>query len=74
VIVGESGIGKSETVLALLERGYSLVADDVVKLRLHDGAEVIGTAKEMAQHLMEVRGIGIIRHVWNSIRDHKGSI
>lgn len=60
VIVGESGIGKSETVLALLERGYSLVADDVVQLRLNDGTEVIGTAKKMAEHMMEVRGIGII--------------
>lgn len=60
VIVGESGIGKSETVLALLERGYSLVADDVVQLRLNDGTEVIGSAKKMAEHLMEVRGIGIV--------------
>jgi HPr kinase/phosphorylase len=60
VIRGESGIGKSESVLALLERGYSLVADDVVRVRLHDDVEVIGTAKDLAQHLMEVRGIGII--------------
>ncbi len=60
VIIGESGIGKSETVLALIERGYSLVADDVVKVRVHDGSEVIGTAKALAQHMMEVRGIGII--------------
>lgn len=60
VIIGESGIGKSETVLALLERGYSLVADDVVKVRVHDGTEILGTAKPLAQHLMEVRGIGIV--------------
>ena len=60
VIRGESGIGKSESVLALLERGCSLVADDVVRVRLHDDVEVIGTAKDLAQHLMEVRGIGII--------------
>lgn len=75
VIVGESGIGKSESVLALLERGYSLVADDVVKLRVHDGTDVIGTAKAMAQHLMEVRGIGIIdvsrMFGVGAVREHK---
>lgn len=60
VIEGESGIGKSESVLALLERGCSLVADDVVKLRLHDDCEVIGAAKPEAEHLIEVRGIGIV--------------
>lgn len=75
VLVGESGIGKSESVLALLERGYSLVADDVVRVRLHDDCEVIGSAKEMAKHLMEVRGIGIIDVARmfgiRAIRDHK---
>jgi HPr kinase/phosphorylase len=75
VIIGESGIGKSESVLALLERGYSLVADDVVKLRVHDGTDVIGTAKAMAQHLMEVRGIGIINvsrmFGVGAVREHK---
>lgn len=75
VIIGESGIGKSETVLALLERGYSLVADDVVQLRLNDGTEVIGTAKKMAEHLMEVRGIGIIdvsrMFGVGAVREHK---
>jgi HPr kinase/phosphorylase len=60
IIRGESGIGKSECVLSLLERGYSLVADDVVKVRLHDGREVMGAAAAPLRHLMEVRGIGII--------------
>lgn len=60
VIQGESGIGKSEAVLGLLERGHSLVADDVVLIRLEDGQEVIATSKEVGRNLMEVRGIGII--------------
>ncbi len=60
VIRGESGIGKSECVLGLLERGYSLVADDIVKLRLHDDCEVVGTSKDVARDFMEIRGIGII--------------
>jgi len=60
VIQGESGIGKSEAVLGLLERGYSLVADDIVKLRMQDGNEVYGYSGEVTRNLMEVRGIGII--------------
>jgi HPr kinase/phosphorylase len=60
IIQGESGIGKSEAVLALIERGYSLVADDVVKVRLHDDFELEASANPIAQHLMEVRGIGIV--------------
>src|SRR2546423_5996821 len=60
IIRGESGIGKSESVLALIERGYSLVADDVTKVMLVDGREVIGTSAEITRNHMEVRGIGII--------------
>jgi serine kinase of HPr protein (carbohydrate metabolism regulator) len=60
IIRGESGIGKSEAVLALIERGYSLVADDVTKVTLVDGREVIGTSAELTRNHMEVRGIGII--------------
>ena len=60
IIRGESGIGKSEAVLALIERGYSLVADDVVKVMLADGREVICTSAELTRDHMEVRGIGII--------------
>jgi HPr kinase/phosphorylase len=60
VIRGESGIGKSESVLALIERGYSLVADDITKVTLVDGREVIGTSAELTRNHMEVRGIGII--------------
>lgn len=60
ILRGESGIGKSESVLALIERGYSLVADDVTKVTLVDGREIIGTSAEVTRNHMEVRGIGII--------------
>jgi HPr kinase/phosphorylase len=60
IIRGESGIGKSESVLALIERGYSLVSDDITKVTLVDGRDVIGTSAELTRNHMEVRGIGII--------------
>ena len=60
IIRGESGIGKSETVLALIDRGYSLVSDDITRVTLVDGKEVIGTSAELTRNHMEVRGIGII--------------
>jgi len=60
IIRGESGIGKSECVLALIERGYSLVSDDITKVTLLDGREVMGTSAEITRNHMEVRGIGII--------------
>ena len=60
IVQGESGIGKSEAVVGLLERGHSLVADDVVCLWIQDGTELRGTAKELGRNLMEVRGIGLI--------------
>ena len=60
IVRGESGIGKSECVLALIERGYSLVSDDITKVTLVDGREVVGTSAELTRNHMEVRGIGII--------------
>lgn len=60
IIRGESGIGKSETVLALIERGYSLVSDDITMVTLVDGKDVIGTSAEITRNHMEVRGIGIV--------------
>jgi len=60
IVRGESGIGKSECVLALIERGYSLVADDITLVSLLDEREVIGTSKPLTKDHMEVRGIGII--------------
>jgi len=60
LIRGESGIGKSEAVLALIERSYSLVSDDVTRVALEDGREVVGTCAELTRDHMEIRGIGII--------------
>ena len=60
IIRGESGIGKSEAVLALIERGYSLVADDVVRGVLIDEREVLCSSDIKMRDYMEVRGIGII--------------
>jgi len=76
IIRGESGIGKSESVLALIERGYSLVSDDITRVTLLDGREIIGTSAELTRNHMEVRGIGIINVASmfgvKSIRANKG--
>lgn len=60
LIRGESGIGKSECVLGLIERGYSLVADDVTRITSLEGRELMARAPELTRYHMEVRGIGII--------------
>ena len=60
LIRGASGIGKSEAVLGLIERGYSLVADDVTRIKSLEGRELVATAPELTRNHMEVRGIGII--------------
>lgn len=60
LIRGESGIGKSESVLALIERGYSLVSDDATRFTLVDGHHVVGTSPGHTRGYMEVRGIGIL--------------
>jgi HPr kinase/phosphorylase len=60
LIRGASGIGKSECVLGLIERGYSLVADDITRVRSIEGRELVGMADNLSRYHMEVRGIGII--------------
>ena len=60
LIRGASGIGKSECVLGLIERGYSLVADDVTRITMVEGRELMAAAPELTRNHMEVRGIGII--------------
>ena len=60
LIRGASGIGKSECVLGLIERGYSLVADDVTRITSLEARELMATAPELTRNHMEVRGIGII--------------
>src|SRR5260370_5133260 len=60
LIRGASGIGKSGCVLGLIERGYSLVDDDVTRITSLEGRELIATAPELTRNHIEVRGIGII--------------
>ncbi len=60
LIRGASGVGKSECVLGLIERGYSLVSDDVTRIKSLEGRELMATAPELTRYHMEVRGIGII--------------
>ncbi|MEE2776040.1 MAG: HPr(Ser) kinase/phosphatase [Acidobacteriota bacterium] len=60
LLVGKSGIGKSEAGLTLITRGHSLVSDDRVRIRRYPNDELIGHGAELQQHHMELRGIGII--------------
>lgn len=57
---GDPGIGKSETALALIERGYSLVSDDVTEIRLTSRGRLVCWANEVTRYHMEIRGLGII--------------
>lgn len=57
---GPPGIGKSETALALIERGHSLVSDDLTLLRRDSTGAIIGSAGDMTRYHMEIRGLGII--------------
>lgn len=59
LIMGESGIGKSESALELIRRGHRLVADDAVEV-IRSGEELIGSAPTVLKHIMEVRGLGIL--------------
>lgn len=59
LMLGDSGIGKSETAIELLKRGHRLVADDAVEIRQVSDT-LVGTAPELIRHLVEIRGIGII--------------
>ncbi|MTH53772.1 HPr kinase/phosphorylase [Bacillus mangrovi] len=60
LIIGKSGVGKSETALELVKRGHRLVADDCVEIRQEDQNTLIGNAPELIEHLLEIRGLGII--------------
>lgn len=60
LIMGESGIGKSEAALELIKRGHRLVSDDVVEIRKVSGDTLVGTAPDITRHFIELRGIGII--------------
>ncbi|WEG13610.1 HPr(Ser) kinase/phosphatase [Pullulanibacillus sp. KACC 23026] len=60
LLTGSSGVGKSETALELVKRGHRLVADDSVEIRQTGENEVVGSAPDLIQHLLEIRGLGII--------------
>ena len=60
LIMGESGIGKSEAALELIKRGHRLVSDDVVEIRKVSDASLVGSAPDITRHFIELRGIGII--------------
>jgi len=60
LIVGESGIGKSEAALELVKRGHRLVTDDVVEIRKVSDDTIIGTAPDITKHFIEIRGVGIV--------------
>ncbi|MCL2406299.1 MAG: HPr(Ser) kinase/phosphatase [Defluviitaleaceae bacterium] len=66
LIMGESGIGKSETALELVKRGHRLVADDAVEIKKVSNTTLVGSCPEITRHLVELRGIGIvdIRHMF----------
>ena len=60
LIMGESGIGKSEAALELLKRGHRLITDDVVEIHKVSDDTLVGTSPEITRHFIELRGIGII--------------
>ena len=60
LIMGESGIGKSEAALELIKRGHRLVSDDVVEISRVSDITLVGTAPDITRHFIELRGIGII--------------
>lgn len=60
LLMGESGVGKSETAIELIKRGHRLIADDAVEIKRGTGKRLIGTAPELIRYYMELRGIGVV--------------
>lgn len=60
LILGESGVGKSETAVELVKRGHRLVADDAVEIKKVSAISLVGSSPEIIRHFIELRGIGII--------------
>lgn len=75
LITGKSGVGKSETALELVKRGHRLVADDCVEIVQEEEGSLIGHAPELIEHLLEIRGLGIINVMTlfgaGAVRSHK---
>ena len=59
-MLGDSGVGKSETAIELVKRGHRLIADDVVDIKRISDTQLIGVAPEIIRHYIELRGIGIV--------------
>lgn len=66
LLMGDSGIGKSETALELIKRGHKLIADDAVEIKRVNRDTLVGSAPELIRYYMELRGIGVInvRHIF----------
>ncbi len=66
LLIGDSGIGKSETALELIKRGHRLIADDAVEVKRISSDTLVGCAPELIRYYMELRGIGVInvRHIY----------
>ncbi len=60
LILGESGVGKSETAIELVKRGHRLVADDAVEIKKVSERTLVGSAPEIIRHFIEIRGVGIV--------------
>lgn len=60
LILGESGVGKSETAIELVKRGHRLIADDAVEIKKINDSELLGSAPEIIRQFIELRGIGIV--------------
>lgn len=60
LLLGESGVGKSETAIELIKRGHRLIADDSVELRRVSDRSIVGTSPENIRHFIEIRGVGIV--------------
>ena len=60
LILGDSGVGKSETAIELVKRGHRLIADDAVEIKRVSDRTLVGTAPEIIRHFIELRGIGIV--------------
>ena len=60
LLLGESGVGKSETAIELVKRGHRLIADDAVEIRRVSAKTLVGSSPENIRHFMELRGVGII--------------
>ena len=60
LILGDSGVGKSETAIELVKRGHRLIADDAVEIRKVSSRQLVGNAPEVLRHYIELRGIGVI--------------